>query len=105
MSWVTSVILKVPSDETEKISIINEFFGDKQRHHFKNELCGDGPKVIQPAVYAAAYNYLSIPDFVRHIFSISWEEKDELQVFINDENDDNFTLIDQYNWHLVSTTC
>lgn len=52
-------------------------------------------RVMQVVVMIGAYNYLDLPRFVAHIESIPWVARDEIQLFVNEENYENgFQKID-----------
>lgn len=61
-----------------------------------NDLCPHfgGGKAPQVCVYGGAFNYLDIPAFLDFIASLPWEDPDRIQVFINDEHDEDFTVYD-----------
>jgi hypothetical protein len=50
-----------------------------------------GRKAMQCVVALGAFNYLDIPDFLAHAWSLKWEDDEAVQIFIKDEEDDLFT--------------
>lgn len=92
MSQVTSIILKLPWDETSTIHDVNLYFDDAPLHKrgFVDCLVGDGDKVIQPAVWAGAFGSLDVESFLSWCRTIVWNNPEQVQIFICEEDEDNF---------------
>lgn len=56
-----------------------------------DEMAG-GSKAMQATVWAGAYNYLNIEEFLAKVWEQKWELAADVQVLLKDEHDDRWTL-------------
>ncbi|UBF29352.1 hypothetical protein K9N68_16855 [Kovacikia minuta CCNUW1] len=51
-------------------------------------------KSMQACVYGGAYNFLKVNEFIELVKSQPWREPQNVQILIQDEEDERFTLHD-----------
>lgn len=97
MSVVTTVMVNVDSEDDKGRAALAEW-REPQSGAWLGSL-GDAPhefwagnKAPQVWLYAGAYNYLDLDEFLRFIASVPWEYPDAVQVFISGEWDTSFTI-------------
>ena len=104
MSWVTNVILTCALGDEDRIGEVNEFFTDRAEHLF-DMIDGKyaGTKVLEVPIFIGAYNYLDIKSFIFHLRTrVSWEEPALVQVFIKDQEDERFRVIEPFGGRLTA---
>jgi len=108
MSWVTNILLSY--------NIVEKQIGDHKSEHLNVKLINEeyeafgtfkeigqyagGKKHIETPLYAAAFNYFPIKEFMYFVFSLNWECPDDVQIFIEDQEEDRFKLIDKSNYNI-----
>lgn len=120
MSTVTNTILTFALDEeryTEEhpqgddargvIAEVNEYWKQKYgdaaivsdgfRH--PPEVWHGGTKALECYVFVAAFNYLGLKEFVKHLRSIKWDAPSRVQLFVQEQEDDVFREV-----HLFDAT-
>lgn len=100
MSVVTNCILtfSVLEDVEKRIKDINKYFGD-----YKGFVsCNDeilprgwygGTKMLETNVCIGALNHLNIKDLVEHLKKIEWEEKENVQLIFQEQEEDRFKIL------------
>ena len=105
MSVVTNVILTfaILEDEDREnhytiVDKINEWMEKEYGQTFNgnlwevgNEAVG-GAKNIETPLYIAAFNYLDTEGFVEHLKGLPWLEPENVQMFIQEQDDERFTV-------------
>lgn len=100
MSHVTDIILVTGIEDGAKhqnehpnADYVSEYL--EKEHNCKlnkvDQYAGGGKKV-QCDVFMAAINYLNIPLFVEHFYSVKWSYPELVQLMIKDEHDEKFTI-------------
>jgi hypothetical protein len=51
-----------------------------------------GTKAVEHEIWAGAYNWLDIPEFIKAVKSASWMYPSDVQLLIKEEGDDLFSL-------------
>jgi len=107
MSLVTNVVLSFSIGEEQKnedtfilVGAINDWLVSQhgQRFGVDADRVAGGSKHLETPLYIAAFNYLFIEDFLRFVFSLPWEEPENVQVFIQGQDEDRFTVYDKEGW-------
>ena|SRR3989304_6316184 len=60
------------------------------------DVVSGGRKDLETPLFVAAFNYFSIDNFCNFIRSLKWEYPDFVQVFIQEQEDDKFRLIEPF---------
>ena len=60
------------------------------------DVVSGGRKNRETPLFVAAFNYSSIDNFCNFIRSLKWEYPDFVQVFIQEQEDDKFRLIEPF---------
>jgi len=96
MSLVTNCILSFSNlEEPERIEEVNSFFDCKPLISCADESIRGwhgGTKHLETPIYIGAFNYLCNYDFFNHIRSIGWEYPEDLQLMLQEQDDDCFTV-------------
>lgn len=107
MSRVTNIIVSVPLDqETNKETLrkINKFFSDGKMCNKKPGLVAvddsklpvhwyGGDKFLEACLYVGSFNNLPLSNFIEHLGKVSKRLGRFIQVFVKEEDDRMFTLI------------
>jgi hypothetical protein len=51
-----------------------------------------GTKAVEHEIWAGAYNWLDVPEFIKAVKNASWEFPSDVQLLIKEESDDLFSL-------------
>jgi hypothetical protein len=110
MSVITNVILSFSLAEEDYeddgrmiIRRVNEFFRTTDAtENTSGFVIPDGhgwyggTKVLTRLTFVACFNYLRIGEFVQHLKEVPWREPQKVQLFIDDERDDDdvYKLVD-----------
>jgi len=109
MSNVTNVILSFSIIEEEYelqdfqhykiMDKINQWLYDSKYGQFSKELTeyAGGNKVTETPIYIAAFNHFNIDAFVEFIKTLNWEEPEDVQIFIQTQDEDRFLIIEPFN--------
>ena len=103
MSVVTNLVLCLGVSDGEsagrKIEEVNRYFADS----CKGLVSVDDPalprgwyggsKFLEADLYIGAFNHLDLQAFIGHIRSIRWKQPDCVQVFVKEQDDDRFRLL------------
>lgn len=95
MSHVTNILILAPLIEarSDAISNINNYLNNLNKGSLKTiDSCSGGTKAMEVSVYAGAFNYLDIEEFLEAFKEAPWREKDRIQLLICDQDDDKFSL-------------
>jgi hypothetical protein len=107
MSWVTSIVLIF--DFGEGYSEETDMFDDKHISALQNvndwlkrnnqtfldnvsDCTVSSAKAMQSCMYAGAFNYLNVSEFVKTVRSQNWVHRDCVQLLIKEEGDRIFTI-------------
>lgn len=111
MSVVTNLVLHLPiqpENDTRLIDAINEFFAQDgitglvsvDDPRLPRRWYG-GSKALECDLFVGAFNHLSLDDFLVHLADAiahhpwDWrDEPDSIQVFVKEQEDDTFRIID-----------
>lgn len=101
MSYVANTILvfSVIEDEIERLSEVNSFFGESKGfvscddENLKIGWYG-GTKMLETNLCIGVFNYLDLDGLIQHIKNIKWESPQDVQIIIQNQNDDKFSIID-----------
>lgn len=112
MSRVTNVIVSVPVScrvftakmEDDTLKKINKFFSDGKMCNKKPGLVAidsptlpvhwyGGDKFLEACLYVGAFNNLPLSNFIKHLGNVSKGLKRFIQVFVKEDDDNMFTLI------------
>lgn len=106
MSWVTDVLLLFslgevywdeedpdPDPEPLPLKNINAWLAENNYRSLNNlhDHVNTG-KSMQAFVYGGAYNFLKIKEFLETVKAQDWKEPENVQLLIQDEQDERFTL-------------
>lgn len=58
------------------------------------DVISGGIKHLETPLFVAAFNHFSLEDFCNFVRSMKWEYPDFVQVFIQEQQDDKFRLIE-----------
>lgn len=95
MSHVTDVVLfcSLLDKENGTIEQINQWLQEKENINLNELDChAGGNKCMQASVWGGAFNYFNIQEFTDYLLTLPWEFPDNVQVMIQDEHDEQFTL-------------
>lgn len=104
MSDVTNVIICCSLMEEvftecafESINHINEWLQTHPRGCSGGRLVrvdkhAGGTKAMECCVFAGAFNYMPLQDFLRTVWKQNWQSRDTVQVLVQEQEDDKFTL-------------
>ena len=53
-----------------------------------------GTKKFEARLFIGAYNYFPLEDFINHTSKILWNEPDNVQLFIKEQEDLNFRVVE-----------
>lgn len=100
MSVVTNIILTFSVLEPERrLDEVNTFFGE--RNGFVS--CDDpslpigwygGSKMLETNVAISSFNHLDLQELVAHLETMEWEERENVQLFVQGEDDERFRVIE-----------
>ncbi len=103
MSVVTNIILSTPyGDKNEKITSneVNAYFERQGKKGFVSIDSTDlpkgwygGSKYFEARIYLGAFNHLNFEEFMDHIKSLPWEDREDLQVIVKEQEDFRFKII------------
>jgi|RhiMetdeSRZDD1v2_1073273.scaffolds.fasta_scaffold421371_2 hypothetical protein len=97
MSFVTTLMLHVDFiEESVTLEMLNGWFADLNSGSLLDntdvfEAWGGG-KAPQAKVYAGAFNYFHIEEFMEHLATLPWSHPESVQLFVNDEHDTRFAI-------------
>jgi hypothetical protein len=99
MSRVTNVILTahvgLPDASDPEIDSVNRFLREADESHGQfvevSEYAG-GTKHMECRVYLSAFNKLDTDTILRAIEQAAWPDKDMVQVFVKEQEEDTFRL-------------
>jgi len=57
-----------------------------------------GTKMLEVTILIGALNHFPLQAFIKHLQSIEWGEMEVVQLFIKDQEDTEFRLIDISKW-------
>ncbi|MEH2207720.1 MAG: hypothetical protein V7K53_27235 [Nostoc sp.] len=57
-----------------------------------NEHVSSGGKAMQARVYGGAFNFLKVDEFIEVVKAQSWRELENVQLLIQDEQEERFTI-------------
>lgn len=66
--------------------------GHRSFGHSAGRVSGD--RYLETPLYIAAFNYLRIDAFMAMLSSLPWKEPENVQLFIEDQDDDKFQLFE-----------
>jgi len=100
MSHVTNVVLSFSvgepegEDDRDVIGRVNKFFSDGGGFVLPadHDWYG-GSKFLERPTYVAAFNYLSLGHFIEHLKSLPWRFPEYVQLFVCEQDDDEYRLI------------
>jgi hypothetical protein len=52
-----------------------------------------GSKMLEAHLYVGAFNHIDLRSFITHLRSIKWERPECVQLFVKEEDDERFRLI------------
>jgi len=55
-----------------------------------------GSKQLECEILLGAFNHFSIAEFIDHLRSLPWQDKDSVQLFIQEQDDNRFTERDVF---------
>ena len=108
MSIVTNILLYL-SAENKKVEQVNSFFiAQEDRLGHPSLVSVDdarlprrwygGTKGLEADIYVGAFNGLDVQGFIDHLQAIDWEEDEVVQLFLKEQEDMEFRLIDISRW-------
>ena len=53
-----------------------------------------GHKHLETPLYAAGFNYFNLDDFLNMLRTLPWKEPENVQVFVQEQDEDKFRLIE-----------
>jgi hypothetical protein len=95
MSVVTNIILAAALDEYG-VDLLNAALGKARlggRLERMDKEAG-GTKVMEAAIWLAAFNHLNLEAFVAMVKTVEWETPGEVSLFVKEQEDDVFREID-----------
>lgn len=105
MSTVTNIILSFSIIEDDRdvdgenvyffMDSINKWLSDNNFGSFGKE--ADSPntqKCLETPIFTAAFNYFDLGGFVAFINLLDWEERENVQIFVQEQEDDKFTIME-----------
>lgn len=97
MSLVTNVLLSFSGVERgdSRIAEIAEWLLEHDQLPFKvvGDACVGGAKRLEAPVYAAAFNYFTVEDFLAYLRTVDWAEPENVQVFVRGPDADRWTVM------------
>ena len=101
MSVITDIILSVAVIEVGRlaelegfsvIDKINDWLGDNDYDPLTRlDNLVEGRRILQACIYGGANNGFSLCDFIGCLESQKWRDRDRLQLFVKEENDERFS--------------
>lgn len=89
MSVVTTILIDCSINEHGMHQRLNAIFGSVARND-SVEAAFAGTKFPQVKLYDGAYNYLNLEGALAQLAALPWERPNEVQLFINQEEDCGF---------------
>jgi hypothetical protein len=121
MSWVTHAVLTWDSSPDEEADVfadtsaqnaevlaqVNEFFKDEDGEEIQKGFVSlkdptlprgwhGGSQSLECEMAVGAFNYLDVSGLVDHLRNLDWEASESVQLFIKDQQDDRFRLINVF---------
>ncbi len=96
MSRVTNIILTTSArDEPEAIQHLNNWVDDKHGPCclFVDAKDSAGDKHLECGIYLGAFNHMDLESFVFAVGSAPWEDPKQVQLFVREEDDEEFRHI------------
>jgi hypothetical protein len=98
MSRVTNIVLSVYGGDVNLMDQVNSFIGDGKGFVSVDDEAlpkgwYGGTKYLEADLYIGAFNYLDLPAFLEHLRSLPWSEPRSVQLFLRDQDDERFSLI------------
>ncbi len=98
MSKVANVIIKFAVRDFYGLEAVNSFF-DQDENGFvsvgSEELPRGwygGDKMLEVNIGIGAFNYFDVDGFKRHLEKIEWQRPEQVQLFIQDQHEDLFSV-------------
>jgi hypothetical protein len=109
MSWVMNIVLSfsVCEDTEERMAEVNRFF-ESVPNNYKGGVYEEEPlasveevwegkgRDMECNLFIGAYNFFPLEAFMAHLKTVNWEEPDNVQLFVQDQEDLKFHLIDVF---------
>lgn len=95
MSVITDVVIVATIDESLAITALNAWCAAEHEGQQLNEISADGAgghKAPSVRLYAAAFNYLHLTEFLDAVRNARWRLPHSVIVYVDDENDDTFAM-------------
>jgi hypothetical protein len=106
MSVVTNVLLSLGVLDGEvtpnRIEEVNRYFGDSCKglvsvHDSTLPHCWyGGSKALEADIFIGAFNLLDLQAFLGYLRSIPWKQRDCVQLFIKEQEDERFRLLNLF---------
>ncbi len=100
MSVVDNCILSfcILEDEDNRLADVNRFFGDREGFIGVEDLSlpggwYGGTKFLETPLFIGAFNYFEEAEFVEHLKTIGWEHPENVQLIIQRQSDDVFSIV------------
>ncbi len=99
MSWVTNVIIAAgllnANDENDRVPPIESINGELRKlghGTFSRVKATASRKSLETTIHVGAFNYLSREEVLSIVRAAPWEFADSVQVFIQEQEEDLFTV-------------
>ncbi len=113
MSKVTNLILTISDlDDDDKLSQINSFVyngiqmnlvsADFDKGGVNRTRWYGGSKFLEAEIYIGAFNHFPLKDFIDHLKQIEWKNPNSIQLFVKEQDDEKFKLLDLVTNQLAS---
>jgi hypothetical protein len=107
MSVVTNIVLSFSIMEESRehdtvylnIEKINKWLDDNSFGDFGKDLdeVSGGRKHLETPLFAAAFNYFRLSDFVDFLHSLDWVEPENVQIFVQEQDENKFKLVEPFS--------
>ncbi len=100
MSHVTNLLLSfdIMEDEKARADDFNSWLAGTQGQQlvatWNVEGAYGGSKYMEQPLYAAAFNYLNLDDFLRELRRIEWKHSENVRVMVCEQDDDAYRMIE-----------
>ena len=94
MSSVTNVLISYSGfSDMRRMAEIHEWLVNECEYGPTRLDClTEGGKAMEATVYGGGFNYLDVQSFLEFARSLSWDSPENVQIFIQKQHDDIFTV-------------
>lgn len=95
MSVVSNVVFSFHISDDHIMEKINSWLQENDYGVFSNvDIVSGGRKHLETPLFAAAFNYFNLENFCNFVRSLKWKHPNCVQIFIQEQEDDKFRLIE-----------